>query len=151
MTQDPATGEPAAPSAWWEPVLDWLASPVVFWTMFGTGVGTVLLAIVFLPLLVARLPADRFAISTAARARQRSLLGWLWLVLRNTFGTVLVIVGLILLLLPGQGLLMILVGLLIMDFPGKHALERRIVRRPAILRAINGMREKRGRPPFVFD
>ena len=73
------------------------------------------------------------------------------MVAKNVVGIVFVVVGLVLLLLPGQGLLMILIGLLLMDFSGKRRLERRIVARPAILKAMNAMRRRRGHPPLVVD
>jgi hypothetical protein len=39
--------------------------------------------------------------------------------------------------IPGQGLLTMFVGLNLLDFPGKYQLEKRIVRVPPPLRAIN--------------
>ncbi len=55
------------------------------------------------------------------------------------------------LVLPGQGLLTMLLGILFLDFPGKSRLEQKLIRQPAILKAINSLREKADRPPFVFD
>jgi hypothetical protein len=43
-------------------------------------------------------------------------------ILKNTIGAILVILGLIMLVTPGQGLLTILLGLSIMEFPGKKTL-----------------------------
>ena len=60
-------------------------------------------------------------------------------------------VGLILLVLPGQGLLTILIGLLLLDFPGKRAVELKLVRRPGIAAFLNRMRARHGRPPFVVQ
>ncbi|MCR9245949.1 MAG: hypothetical protein NXI31_13025 [bacterium] len=146
MVQD--NPEPADQSSLWQQLWGFFASPVVFWTLFAIGVGTIVLAVVFLPIVVVRLRADRFVATRAKLASERSAGDWLWLTVRNLAGGLFVIVGLILLLLPGQGLLMILVGLLMMDFPGKRKLELQIVRRPAIRKVLNGMREKRGVPPF---
>jgi hypothetical protein len=71
---------------------------------------------------------------------------------KNVLGAVLVVVGVILSLpgVPGQGLLTILIGLLLVDLPGKRRLERRIVGRPRILRTINRLRGRFGRPPLVL-
>jgi len=70
---------------------------------------------------------------------------------RNLIGLVFVLAGVVLLVLPGQGLLMIIIGLLLVDFPGKRAIERKIARRPKILKLLNGIRSRRGRPPLVVD
>jgi len=71
---------------------------------------------------------------------------------KNVLGAILVVVGAILALpgVPGQGLLTILVGLMLLDLPGKRRLERRIVGRPRILRAINRLRKRFGSRPLVL-
>ena len=42
------------------------------------------------------------------------------------------------LVLPGQGLLTIVTGLLLINYPGKYRLEKKIVNKPSIFRALNG-------------
>jgi len=71
---------------------------------------------------------------------------------KNILGAILVVVGVILALpgVPGQGVLTILVGVMLLDLPGKRRLERRIVGRPRILRAINRLRKRFGSPPLVL-
>jgi len=59
--------------------------------------------------------------------------------------------GIAMLVLPGQGILAILGGIELMDFPGKYRLERWIVSRPAVLRSVNWLRRRMGRPPLVFE
>ena len=65
----------------------------------------------------------------------------------------LVVLGLIMALpgVPGQGLLTALIGLTLLSFPGKRRLERRFVRIPALLRAINRLRARFARPPLELD
>jgi hypothetical protein len=72
---------------------------------------------------------------------------------KNVLGVVLVIVGIILSLpgVPGQGLLTILLGLMLLDLPGKRRVEQRLVRRPGLLRVINGLRARYGRAPLILD
>jgi hypothetical protein len=60
---------------------------------------------------------------------------------KNALGFVLVLTGIFMLLLPGQGLLTIIAGMMLLDFPGKQLLERRLVRRPLVLRSINWLRK----------
>lgn len=70
------------------------------------------------------------------------------LTFKNLFGLLFLLVGFILLFMPGQGLLTIFAGLLLLNFPGKRRLELAIIRKPAILRATNWIRAKAGKGPF---
>ncbi len=94
---------------------------------------------------------DYFVAPRRELMANRSTGSWLLHIGKNLLGAVFVIVGIALLVLPGQGLLTIFIGLLMLEFPRKRAIELRIVRRPAILKLLNGMREKRGRAPFVIE
>ncbi len=104
-----------------------------------------------LPIVVVRLDADYFIATRSQLMAGRTPGSWLWHFGKNLLGAIFVLVGVVLLVLPGQGLLTIFIGLLLLEFPGKRAIELKIVRRPSILRLLNGMREKRGRPPFVIE
>ena len=109
-------------------------------------------SLIAIPILLVRLPVDYFD-----ENRPR---GWFRTnhvvlrvtvhVLKNVIGVVFVLAGIAMLVLPGQGVLTILIGISLVDFPGKSRLERRIVGRPAVLRTINSIREKFGRPPLVI-
>jgi len=68
---------------------------------------------------------------------------------KNIVGVILLAVGIAQLFLPGQGIVTILLSLSLLDFPGKRALERKIVGRPMVLRAINALRAKHGRAPLT--
>jgi hypothetical protein len=70
------------------------------------------------------------------------------LVGKNLLGAVLIVAGLLMLVVPGQGLLTIAVGLALTDFPGKFRLERWIVKRPSVWRTINWLRRRAGREPL---
>jgi len=69
---------------------------------------------------------------------------------KNVLGAFLVVVGVFLSLpgIPGQGLLTILIGITLLDIPGKRRVERRLARIPAVLRALNRLRERFGKPRF---
>jgi hypothetical protein len=70
--------------------------------------------------------------------------------IKNVLGLLFVIAGVAMLVLPGQGALTILVGVCLLDFPGKRRLELKIVRQRPVLRAVNWIRIKAGRPPLVI-
>ena len=70
--------------------------------------------------------------------------------LKNVAGGGLVLLGLAMLVLPGQGILTILIGLTFLDFPGKRRLEIWIVRRPSIRYVLDRVRKKAGRPRLIL-
>jgi len=63
-------------------------------------------------------------------------------------GGLLVLLGIVLLVTPGQGLVSIVAGLAIMDFPHKHTLLKRMVGQKHVLQSVNRLREKCNRPPL---
>jgi hypothetical protein len=132
--------------------MNWIESHEAW---FGWLVAASLVMLVVSPLLVGwlvvRLPADYFSAprrhSAALWARHR-LLRPVILVAKNLTGIVLVAAGTVMLIAPGQGLLTIITGILLVDFPGKYRVERWLVRRPAVWRSFNWLRERAGREPF---
>lgn len=104
-----------------------------------------------MPWVVIRIPQDYFshpARPRRAQGRRYPIVRFLLLAGKNLAGAVLIAAGLAMLVLPGQGLLTLLVGVFLIDFPGKYALERWLVSRPGVLRAINALRTLRGRAPL---
>ena len=105
-----------------------------------------------LPWLVAAIPADYFSNPKAHRPASTLSAGALvQRVLKNLLGLVLLVGGFMMLFMPGQGLLTMLAGAILMDYPGKYQLERRLVSIPAVLSALNWLRQKRHAPPLVID
>ena len=72
------------------------------------------------------------------------------LALKNIIGYCLIMGGILMLVLTGQGLLTILVGLMLSDYPGKFKLEKRIIKTNLILKTINWYRNKSNIPPIIF-
>ncbi len=126
----------------YEALLGWLA---------GMSLLMFVVSLVAFPLVITFLPQDYFVRHHRDPARQTRRHPAVWLtlsILKNVLGTVLVLAGLAMLVLPGQGLLTILIGVMLANFPGKYALERRIISRPAVAKAVNRIRESAGRPPL---
>jgi len=65
-------------------------------------------------------------------------------------GLFLLICGLVMLVLPGQGLLTMLMGLSLMPFPGKNKLEQTIIARKSVRYSLNWIRMKANKKPFIF-
>lgn len=125
-------------------------SNLLWW---GTGLSLVALAATALgvPWAVARLPADYFSKPERTVWRESDHQPMVAVVLgvaKNVLGVVLVLLGVVMLVTPGQGLLTILIGALLVNFPGKYRLERWLVLRPGVLRALNWIRRRHGEEPF---
>jgi hypothetical protein len=75
------------------------------------------------------------------------------LLAKNLTGVVLIALGIVMALpgVPGQGLLTALIGITMVDFPGKRPLERRLIGRPAILKAVNRLRTRFHKPVLELD
>ena len=70
------------------------------------------------------------------------------LIIKNIIGVILILSGIIMLFIPGQGLLTIFAGIILTDFPYKYKLIRKIVKTPRILNFINKLREKAKHAPL---
>ena len=70
---------------------------------------------------------------------------------RNLIGVILVVSGIALLLLPGQGVLTIFVGTMLLSFPGKNQLLNKFIARNKVRDTLNWIRRTQGRSPFLFD
>jgi archaellum biogenesis protein FlaJ (TadC family) len=115
------------------------------------GVVSLVLTVLALPVIILRLPADYFAQDRripVRRAAGHPVVAWLASAAKNLVGIALIALGAIMLFVPGQGLLTMLIGILLTNFPGKYRLERRIVRRPAVLRTLNRIRSRGKREPL---
>jgi hypothetical protein len=102
-------------------------------------------SLLLIPWLVAKAPSDYFV---RPASPHQGALGLLAKIARNVLGALLLVVGLLLLVLPGQGLLMMLLAVSLLDIPGKHALIQRIVQRPPVWRALSYLRERAHKDPF---
>jgi hypothetical protein len=67
------------------------------------------------------------------------------------FGVCLLLIGLVMLVLPGQGLVTILIGLSLLPFPGKDKLEQNILSRKSVRTTLNWIRIKAKKTPFTFE
>ncbi|HEY6879996.1 MAG TPA: PGPGW domain-containing protein [Polyangiales bacterium] len=116
----------------------------LYWVS-GASVVMFVGSLLLVPRVIARAPRDYFAREPTG---QRGALAWLRWCVRNVLGLVLLLIGVALLVLPGQGVLLILLALSVMSFPGKHALMVRIARRPSVWRGLNYCRQRAHEPPF---
>ena len=133
-------------------MFDWLSQhkEVLVWLGIFSAV-TFVGSLLLIPVLCVRMGEDYFM---PHRDKDRTLEGrhpvirWTGLILKNLIGILLILAGIAMLVLPGQGLLTILIGIMLLNFPGKRKLELKLIRIPGILRAINYLRARAKHPPL---
>jgi Putative transmembrane protein (PGPGW) len=108
-------------------------------------------SLALIPVLCVRMGEDYFM---PHRDKDRTLEGrhpiirLTGLILKNVIGVLLVLAGIAMLFLPGQGVLTIIIGVMMLNFPGKRKLELQLIRLPGVLRAINHLRARAKHPPL---
>ncbi len=126
----------------------------LFWLLGLASVAVFVASLAIMPALIVRIPENYFSHDTRPPSRWASRSPSFRLTLligKNLLGIVLVLGGLAMLVLPGQGLLTIFAGFILLDFPKKYAVEKWLVRRRWVHRPLNWVRRKRGRGPLVLE
>jgi len=129
-------------------LMEWLESygELLAWT----GVGSLVfffLSLFLLPLVVIYLPKDYFERDLYIPPKANPIRLGLAL-LKNLLGVLVVLAGILMLFLPGQGILSILVGLSLIDFKGKRRLQRKLLARRRVRSSVQWIRKKAGREPL---
>jgi hypothetical protein len=141
-------------------IFDWFKEHVTSYTsgrglLWGVAIFlvTFTVSIAITVVVLIKLPATYFKAEHGREfwVERHPVLRWGGLVGKNLLGVFLVLLGIVMLIGPGQGLLTILLGVMLLDFPGKRALELKLVSRPKVLDAINRLRRKFDRPPLQLD
>ena len=118
------------------------------------SVALLIVSIAIIPWVVIKIPDDYFHEHYRVRVSKSSghpLIAQLLAGLKNLVGFIFVIFGILMLILPGQGIITILIGLFLMNFPGKYQFERKIVSLPRVLKSLNWIRAKANKPPLVVE
>jgi len=136
-----------------ETVLQYIQSHenILLWSLIISGftfVGT----LIIVPALVIRIPADYFTHERRTQtswAEHHPVVRLLILVSKNLLGYVIIVMGIAMLVLPGQGLLTIIIGLMLINFPGKYRLERWLISLKPVYKSINWLRLRAGHEPLL--
>lgn len=122
------------------------------WWVLPLSIAVMIGSTVLLPWLIIQMPPDYFVKGQRhplARRERHWALHVALVLGKNALGFVMVLAGIAMLALPGQGILTVLAGLMVMDFPGKYHLEGAIIRRPAVLKGLNWIRRRAHKPPLI--
>ena len=125
--------------------------PLVMFWLAGISALTFVVSIVAVPWMLVRIPA-RYFMSTRHEhpwADRHPLIRHSFVIGKNLLGIIFVILGLLMLILPGQGILTILAGLVLLDFPGKERVLLWTISRPMVLKSVNWIRAKSNHEPLV--
>ncbi len=124
-------------------------SSTLIWMAVG-GLAFSLIGGLVASIIVVKLPKDYFARPEKSHQKKGFWQDALW-VGKNVLGIILILGGVVLMFpgVPGPGVVVVLLGLTITDIPGKHKLLLKIVRHPRVLRSMNKLRHRFGRPALV--
>jgi hypothetical protein len=137
----------------WTVIPNALMEPSVLAYLFGLSLVLFIGSILLIPILIARMRADYFTNPIAPENRwfeRQPTMKIVILVLKNFLGLVLLLAGLAMMVLPGQGIITVLVALTLLNFPGKRRLERRIISQQHVQRGIAWIRTRAGRPKLLM-
>ena len=135
-----------------EKIISWSSMNSDLLFLLGSLSIFILITSVFMMvLIISFLPEDYFKsenrnlISSVQNSRY-PLLKLLVLITKNFFGILLLLSGILMLVLPGQGILTIITGLVFMDYPGKYKFERKLLRQKGVINSINWIRSRLSKP-----
>jgi len=142
-------------------MVDFLSEFIDSLTWRGALIGVLVFVVTFLvnlgivSLILVKIPANYFKMNHKTRfwSGPKPALHAAKFIAKNILGFLLVALGIVLSIpgVPGQGLLTILLGIMLLDFPGKSTLERKLLGRPEIVKAINRLRARFHKPSLELD
>lgn len=109
-------------------------------------------SILSLPFLVSLIPTDYFQYPKpyrVLRTHKHPVIRVLIVSAKNIAGWLLIFSGIVMLVLPGQGLITLFIGLILINFPGKRKVECKLIGNQRIFRSINWLRAKRNKEPLL--
>ena len=135
-----------------EKIISWssMNSDLLFF-LGSLSIFILIISVFMMVLIISFLPEDYFKsenrnlISSVQNSRY-PLLKLLVLITKNFFGVLLLLSGVLMLVLPGQGILTIITGLVFMDYPGKYKFERKLLRQKGVINSINWIRSRLSKP-----
>jgi hypothetical protein len=135
-----------------EKIISWSSMNSDLLLLLGSlSIFILIISVFMMVLIISFLPEDYFKsenrnlISSVQNSRY-PLLKLLVLITKNFFGVLLLLSGILMLVLPGQGILTIITGLVFMDYPGKYKFERKLLRQKGVINSINWIRSRLSKP-----
>jgi len=135
-------------------MLDFITQATADYQHYFIWVGVVsfvvfVVSLLLTPFLLGKIPQDYFVHTNQHKVEINHLGHLVVVIIRTLIGFVLLVAGIIMLVTPGQGVISILLGLFLMEFPGKRKLELKLINHEPTFKALNWLRSKANKPPFV--
>lgn len=131
-------------------MFEWISSHETLLAWMGAlGLLLIIASLVAIPLIVAYIPKDYF-VQLERGPLCRGPFRQSCRVLKNLLGAVLILFGILMLVLPGQGILTMLIGLSLIEFPGKRQLLIRLVRVKRVRKSIAWIRHRAKQPDLTI-
>jgi len=136
-------------------ILEWIQNnQEVVWWLGTLSIAMFIGTLIAIPCLVMRIPDDYYLQDGRKRPPMfydRKVLRIIYLIAKNVIGYIFIGVGIVMLVLPGQGILTMLVGAILINFPGKQGFVRWMISRHSVLRSVNWLRRRAGRRPLTVN
>ena len=108
-------------------------------------------SLIIIPRLIINLPPDFFLKrKKSVSVKQIVVFRVTFFLLKNFLGFLLLLCGILMLFIPGQGLLTMFLGLVLLDFPGKYKLQLYCLKVRPVRRSLNWIRRKYEKEAFIF-
>ncbi|MDH5353328.1 MAG: hypothetical protein OEY09_02690 [Gammaproteobacteria bacterium] len=135
-------------------MVDWIYNnEALVGLLLAVSVVSFLATLIAVPVLLVRMPEDYFFYPDRHRVawnNRHPLLRIPLFVIKNLLGVIFMMAGILMLVLPGQGILTIIIGLVLMEFPGKYHVERWVICRASVMRLVNWIRIKAGKSKLAL-
>ena len=137
-----------------EIIFEQLSQQIIYYKSYIFWLGAISFAIFVFSLLsikwlVSLIPSDYFINKKTSKFKSKYPIVWLIsMIIKNLIGYVLIIGGILMLVLPGQGLFTIFIGLMMSNYPGKYFIERKFIAIPSVLKTINWLRKRSNQEPL---
>ena len=137
-----------------EKIISWSSMNSDLLFLLGSlSIFILIISVFMMVLIISFLPEDYFKsenrnLISSVQNSNYPLLKLLVLITKNFFGILLLLSGILMLVLPGQGILTIITGLVFMDYPGKYKFERKLLRQKGVINSINWNRSRLSKPPL---
>lgn len=130
-------------------IFDWVSQhKLLLGTVAGLSTGLLLISIIATPWLVAQLPAN-YLLPGKTKPPRHPVVHFAIVSSGTLIGSTLILLGLIMLVMPGPGLITLLLGISICSFPGKGRLFRHIASRDSVFASLNWMRRRHGKAALI--
>ena len=137
-----------------EKIISWSSMNSDLLFLLGSiSIFILIISVFMMVLIISFLPEDYFksenrSLISSIQNSQYPLLKLLVLFTKNFFGILLLMSGILMLVLPGQGILTIITGLVFMDYPGKYKFERKLLKQKGVINSINWIRSRLNKQPL---